>query len=94
MSLQVSEICGDNKNYFILYVKPHKSITAKTLACWMKAVLTDAGVDSKLWAPHAVRSASSTHHSSVRDLDLGQICRLADWSMASSTYLRFYKRYV
>ena len=94
MSLQVSEIRGDKKTFFISYVKPHKSVTAKTLARWMKVVLTDAGVDPKLWAPHAVRAASSTHHSTVRDLDLGQICRLADWSMASSTYLKFYKRYV
>ena len=94
MFVQVSVIRGDNKTFFISYVKLHKSVMAKTLARWMKAVLTDAGVISKLWAPHAVRSASSTHHSSVRDLDLGQICRLADWSMASSTYLRFYKIYV
>ena len=94
MSLQVSGIHGDRKLFFVLYVKPHKSVTAKTLARWMKAVLSDAGVDPKLWAPHAVRSASSTHHSTVRNLDLGQICHLADWSMASKTYLRFYHRYV
>ena len=94
MSLQVSEIRGDKKTFFISYVKPHKSVTAKTLARWMKVVLKGAGVDPKLWAPHAVRAAASTHHSTVRELDLGQICRLADWSMASSTYLKFYKRYV
>ena len=93
-SFQVSEIRGDKKTFFISYVKPHKSVTAKTLARWMKTVLTNSGVDPKLWAPHAVRAASSSHLSSVRDLDLGQICRLADWSMASSTYLKFYKRYV
>ena len=40
------------------------------------------------------RAASSTHHTTTRQLDLEQICRLADWSMASSTYLKFYKRYV
>ena len=94
MSLQVSEIRGDKKTFFISYVKPHKSVTAKTLARWMKAVLSDAGVDPKLWAPHAVRSAYSTHHSTVRNLDLGQICHLEDWSLASKTYLRFYQRYV
>ena len=82
------------RRFFISNIKPHKSITTKTLARWMKTVLTNLGVDPKLWAPHAVRAASSSHLSSVHDLDLGQICRLADWSMASSTYLKFYKRYV
>ena len=76
------------------YQQPHKSVTSQTLARWMKVVLADAGVDPVVWKPHAVRAASSTHHTSVRQLDLGQICRLADWSMASSTYLKFYKRYV
>ena len=60
----------------------------------MKVILADARVDPEVWKPHAVRSASSSHHTTVRQLDLGQVCRLADWSMASTTYLRFYKRYV
>ena len=60
----------------------------------MKTILTQAGVDPGVWKPHAVRSASSSHHSTTRQLDLEQICRLADWSMASTTYLKFYKRYV
>ena len=94
ISLQVSGICGDKKFFFVSYVKPHRSVTAKTLARWRKVMLTDASVDPKLWAPHAVRSASSTHHSTVRNLDLGQICHLAGCFMASKTYLRFYQCYV
>ena len=76
------------------YQRPHKSVTSQTLARWMKTILTQAGVDPGVWKPHAVRSASSSHHNTTRQLDLEQICRLADWSMASSTYLKFYKRYV
>ena len=94
LSLQVSDIRGDKRAFFVSYIKPRKSVTAATLARWMKTILTNASVDPVLWKPHAVRSASSTHHSTVRHLDLGQICRLADWSMASSTFLRFYKRYI
>ena len=78
LSLQVSDICVDKRAFFVLYINPYNGVTAATLARWMKTILTDAGVDPVLWKPHAVRSASSTHHSSVRHLDLGQICRLAD----------------
>ena len=60
----------------------------------MKVILTEAGVDPVVWKPHAVRSAASSHHTTSRQLDLEQICRPADWSMASPTYLKFYKRYV
>ena len=94
MSLQVSRISGDQKLFFLSYVKPQRSVTSKTLARWIKTVLSNAGVDPKIWAPHSVRSASSAHLSSVKNLDLGQICKLADWSMASNVYLKFYQQYV
>ena len=94
MCLQVSGICGDQKLFFVSFAKPHRSVTSRTLARWIKTVLSNAGVDAKLWAPHLVRSASSTHLSFVKNLDLGQICKLADCSIASNTYLKFYQRYV
>ena len=94
MYLQVSGICGDAKSFFVSYVKPHKSVTSKTLSRWIKSVLTSAGISDKLWAPHTVRFAASSHHSNVRNLDLGQICHLADWSLTSGVYQKFYKRYM
>ena len=94
MSLQVSSIRGDKVSFFVSYVKPHKSVTARTLARWMQQTLTKAGVNPEIWAPHSVRAAASSHHSTAQQLDLGQICRLADWSMASGVYVKFYKRYV
>ena len=94
MSLQVSSIRGDKVSFFVSYVKPHKSVTARTLARWMQQILTKAGVNPEIWAPHSMRAAASSHHSTAQQLDLGQICRLADWSMASGIFTKFYKRYV
>ena len=94
MSLQVSGICGDNKLFFVSFVKPHRSVTSKTLARWLKSVLASTGVDDKLWVPHSVRSSAFCHLSTVKNLDLGKICKLADWSMTSGTILKFYQRYV
>ena len=47
-----------------------------------------------LWDPRAVGSAASSHHTTVRRLDLGRICRFADWSLSSGAYHKFYSRYV
>ena len=91
---QVSGIRGDSDSFFVSYVAPHKSVTSKTLSRWIKSILSSAGVDTQLWDPHAVRSAASAHQSAVRNLDLGQICRLADWSLSSGVYQKFYNRYV
>ena len=94
MSLQVLRIRGDAVSFFISYTKPHKSVTARTLACWMKQILTTAGVNPEIWAPHSVRAVVSTRHSVAKQLDLGQICRLADWSMASGVFVKFYQCYI
>ena len=96
MSLQVSlsSIRGDNVSFFISYVKPNMSVTARTLARWMQQILTKAGVNPDIWTPHSVRAAASSHHSMAYLLDFGQICRLADWSMASGVFIKFYKWYV
>ena len=94
MSLQVSIIRGDAVTFFISYTKPHKSVTAWTLAGWIKQLLTMAGVDPQIWAPHSVRAATSAHLSVAKRYNLGQICRLADWSMASGVFSKFYQCYV
>ena len=91
---QASGIRGDSNSFFVSYVAPHKSVTSKTLSRWIRSTLSSAGVDTQLWDPHSVRSAASAHQSAVRQLDLGQICRLADWSLSSGVYKKFYNRYV
>ena len=91
---QVAPIRGDKKAFFVSYVTPHKSVTARTLARWIKSILAASGVDTALWDPHSTRSAAVAHQKKVNNLDLGQICRLADWSLTSGVYRTFYSRYV
>jgi len=90
---KVLPLRGDTKAFFVSFVTPFKSVTSRTLARWLKTVLEDASVDTSVWDPHALRSASSAHHKS-RNLDLGQICRLADWSTSSGVFKKFYDLYV
>ena len=81
-------------NFFVSYVAPFKSVTARTLARWMKDILSSSGVDTSLWDPHAMRAAVVAHKKSAKNLSLGQICRLADWSLASGVFTKFYNRYL
>ena len=93
MFLQVSGICQDQESFFGALVKSHKSVSSQTLARWMKTILSRAGVNTSISKPHAVRSAAA-HLKVDKNLNLAAICKLADWSCASGTYLKFYQRYV
>ena len=91
---QVAPLRGDKTNFFVSYVAPFKSVTARTLARWMKDILSSSGVDTSLWDPHAMRAAVVAHKKSAKNLSLGQICRLADWSLASGVFTKFYDRFL
>ena len=43
-------------------VRPHKSVTSKTLSRWVREVLGAAGIDTSQWDPHSTRAASAAHH--------------------------------
>ena len=74
-------------------VKPHKSVSSKTLSRWVQETLKEAGVDTSLWDPHSVRAAASAHLR-ANNMDAVALCKRADWSLTTDTYNRFYKKYV
>ena len=93
-TLQVANLRGDNTSLFVSYLPPHKSVTSRTLARWIKEILSAAGVDTAVWGPQATRAASAAHMRTARNLSLAQLCKLADWSQVSGVFEKFYHRYL
>ena len=87
-------LCSNNNNFFISFVKPHKSVKAQTLARWMKQIMSVAGVDISMFASHAVRSASAAFMRDQMNFSIKEICAVANWSTRSSVFQKFYDRYV
>ena len=87
-------LCSDNNNFFISFVKPHKSVKARTLAHWMKQIMSVAGVDISMFASHAARSASAAFMRDQMNFSVKEICAVANWSTRSGVFQKFYDRYV
>ena len=87
-------VCSNDNNFFISFVKPHKSIKACTLACWMKQILLVAGVDISMFASHAVSSASAAFMREKLNYSAKEICAVANWSTRSGVFQKLYDRYV
>ena len=51
---------GDDQPLFLSYTKPHKPVTAQRIAHWIKDLLAEAGVDTKVFKAHSVRGASTS----------------------------------
>ena len=73
---------------FISYVKPHKPISAPSLARWLRSLLKASGVNSDVFKAHSVRGASTTAAANS-NVPLSEILKMADWS-SPSTFQKFY----
>ena len=87
-------LCSDDSQFFISFVKPHKSIKARTLASWMKQIMSVAGVDILMFASHAVRSALASFMRDQMNFSVKDICTVANWSTKSGVFQKFYDIYV
>lgn len=78
---------ADVAQLLIALQKPHKPVTAATIARWLKDVMREAGIDTQRFGAHSIRGsmASKTFMlgSTVQD-----IMHSADWS-SESTFKQF-----
>ena len=84
----------DRGKLFLSYIKPHKAVSAQTLARWMRDILKAAGIDTAMFSQHSTRSASAAHLRNLRAATVKQICQPAHWSQMSGTYRKLYDRIV
>ena len=75
---------------FVSFRKPHGPVTKQTLARWMKSTMDMAHIDTSIYAPHSVRSASTS--AALRGgVPVQHILDKAGWA-SRSVFARFYNR--
>ena len=80
----------DNKQLFISFLKPFKSVSRSTISRWIKVVMCKSGINVELFRPHSTRAAA-TSKASESSVPLDQILATAGWS-SSSTFAKFYHK--
>ena len=85
---------ADAHSIFVSLMNPHKSICARTLARWIKELMSRAGVDTSVFKQHSMCSASASWHGSTKAMSAKQICKAGQWSDLTTTYGKFYHRVV
>ena len=81
---------GGHSSLFIVYLKPYKPVTANTISRWVKCVMDEAGINTKIFKPHSTRAAS-TSAAHKANVSMAQILKSAGWSNAS-TFAKFYNK--
>ena len=82
------------QSIFVSLTKPHKSVSAQTLARWIKDLMSRAGVDTSVFKQHSVHSASASWHGTAKAMSAKQICKAGQWSDLTTTYEKFYRQIV
>ena len=81
---------AESQPLFLSYVKPYKPVTSQRIAHWIKDILCEAGVDTRVFKAHSVRGASVSAAMS-KGIGVSEILSMADWSN-DTTFRRFYYR--
>lgn len=85
--VQRTEGLRDTTRLFITSIRPHSPASRDTVSKWIRNVMSTAGIDMNRFAPHSVRSATT---SAVR-VPLATIIKTACWTGAG-TFQKYYKK--
>ena len=76
--------------FIITHGKPHKPAHSETMSRWLKEVMSESGVDVKIFKPHSCRSASTS--AAIRGgIPVATILQQGNWSNVK-TFSRYYNR--
>ena len=82
-----SQIHG--RTLFLGLKSPHKSVGASTVACWIKEVLANSGIDVDMFSAHSTRGAAASKAFSA-GVPVERILKTGGWS-SESVFSRHYK---
>lgn len=88
---KTKDIRMQNSNLFLTCIRPYKNATAQTISKWIKAVLSESGVDTTLFRAHSTRHAS-TSAANAAGVSIDIIRKTAGWTSSSYTFAKFYNR--
>ena len=75
---------------FVSVIEPHKAVSKDTIARWIKATLSMAGIDVTIFKPHSTRAAAKSA-AQRQGVTLTNILRVAGWSN-ETTFAKFYNK--
>ena len=86
-------MAGKDKSQLLLsFAKPHNPVVSSTIFGWIKNILREAGIDTKILKGHSTRSAS-TSKAGLAGFSVTDILERGSWTNASA-WRRFYNRQV
>ena len=80
---------GENK-LFISFIKSNKAVSRDTILRWIKQVLTNSGLDTKIFTSHGTRAASATK-AHQNEITLDTILNTIGWESAK-TFQKYYHK--
>uniref|UniRef100_A0A0A9XK12 Recombinase cre n=5 Tax=Lygus hesperus TaxID=30085 RepID=A0A0A9XK12_LYGHE len=86
---RTSNVRSGYNTLFLTSRKPFMPATTQTVSRWIKSILLDSGLDTKIFSAHSTRHAS-TSAAARKGVSLDIIRRAAGWTVKSSTFANFY----
>ena len=81
---------NDNNQLLLCHAAPHGPASKDTISRWIKQVMSDAGIDTRVFKAHSTRSAS-TSAAKAADVPVQDILSAAGWR-SDSVFTKYYNK--
>jgi hypothetical protein len=88
---RTTSIRADKSQLLISFIKPNNPVSKDMVACWIKEVLRDAGIDTNIYSSHSSRAAA-TSYGFAKGTRITEIMDAAGWSNAQ-TFASYYQMF-
>lgn len=86
------ELRSNDQEYLLISTRPpYQRASSQTVGRWVKELLSEAGIDTKIFTPYSTRHAS-TSAALRRGVSIDLIRKTAGWSENSKTFAKFYNK--
>lgn len=90
--LQKTDTIRNNISKLILTTKkPYRPATTQSISRWIKHILQQSGLDTKIFSTHSTRH-SATSYANKKGVSIDLIKSTAGWTAQSQTFAKFYNR--
>ena len=89
---RTTTIRGQTSQLLLSYVKPYQPVSRDTVSRWVKTVMEEAGINTKMFKPHSTRAAS-TSAANRKSVPLENILEAAGWK-SDCVFAKYYNKVV
>lgn len=90
---RTKDLRNNHTRLILCFKKPNQAASSQTISRWIKQVLKNSGLDTKIFTAHSTRHAA-TSTANKRGVNVECIRKTAGWTEKSAVFVKYYNKQI